>query len=344
MEGEELTRGERRAAQRAAALHGGVPDGADPVAADPVADPVDPIALAHLLPRPQAWVLGGGGSYGAVQMGMVRALHETDLRPDLVVGTSVGSLNGVMIASDPDQGPQTLADLWPQIERRDVFPGNVVTQAIAAGANRPYLFSPGPLTELLATKVPVDTIEQLRVPFVAVATDLDTGEAVEIDSGDVRTALLASAAIPGVFPWVERDGRRLVDGGLVANVPIGVAVARGARSVVVLDCGRFGMAGRWAESLVAVVIQAVQIASRQQVVRDLQVAAHVPVVYLPAPSLISTSMLDFSQTEALASTAYDDTSAMLAALSVRDEPLGPGLYGEPPLPAEHPELLPLQRW
>jgi NTE family protein len=338
------TRSQLRAQQRASAVAGGLPEVLDEPPA-PLAPAVAvPLALARLLPRPLAFVFGGGGAYGAVQMGMIRALHETDLRPDLVVGTSVGSLNGVMIAADPDRGPHVLAELWPQIERRDVFPGNMLTQAISAGTNRPYLFNPGPLTELLAAHVPVDRIEDLPIPYVAVATDLDTGERVEIDSGDVRSALLASSAIPGVFPWVERDGRRLVDGGLVSNVPIEVAYARGAKSVVVLDCGRFGMEGRWAESLIAVVIQAVQIAARQQVVRDLQVAEEIPLLYLPAPEQIASSMLDFRFTEQLADGAYADAASMLAALALHTDPLPPGLYGTPPLRADHPEVAPLQRW
>lgn len=341
---EHTSRSELRAQQRAAAVAGGLPELLDEPPAPLAPSVAMPLALARLLPRPLAYVFGGGGAYGAVQMGMIRALHETDLRPDLVVGTSVGSLNGIMIAADPDHGPQVLADLWPQIERRDVFPGNMLTQAISAGANRPYLFNPGPLTELLAAHVPVGRIEDLPMPYVAVATDLDTGERVEMDSGDVRSALLASSAIPGVFPWVERDGRRLVDGGLVSNVPIEVAYARGAKSVVVLDCGRFGMEGRWAESLIAVVIQAVQIASRQQVVRDLQVAEEIPLVYLPAPEQIASSMLDFRFTEQLAADAYADTSSMLSALSLHTDPLPPGLYGTPPLRADHPEVAPLQRW
>ncbi len=342
--GEHVSRSELRAQQRAAAVAGGLPELLDEPPAPLAPSVAMPLALARLLPRPLAFVFGGGGAYGAVQMGMIRALHETDLRPDLVVGTSVGSLNGIMIAADPDRGPQVLADLWPQIERRDVFPGNMLTQAISAGANRPYLFNPGPLTELLAAHVPVSRIEELSIPYVAVATDLDTGERVEMDSGDVRSALLASSAIPGVFPWVERDGRRLVDGGLVSNVPIEVAYARGAKSVVVLDCGRFGMEGRWAESLIAVVIQAVQIAARQQVVRDLQVAEEIPLVYLPAPAQIASSMLDFRFTEQLAADAYADASSMLSALSLHTGALPPGLYGMPPLRADHPEVAPLQRW
>ncbi len=231
-----------------------------------------PVALAHLLPQPTAFVLGGGGSYGAVQMGMIRALAETDLRPSLVVGTSVGALNGVLVAANPETGPTALAAVWPQIERKQVFPGNVVSHALAVGSSRPWLFNPGPLSDLVAAHLPVTHVEDLAVPFVAVATDLDTGVRVEIDSGDLRSALLASSAIPGVFPWVERDGRRLVDGGLVANVPVGGGLARGAKSVVVLDCGRFGTDGRWAQGLIAVMCRPSPSPRASRSSRDLAVA------------------------------------------------------------------------
>lgn len=343
-----MLRRRAKAEQRTASLHGEAPSLLDELDAAAPSEALGPVAeildLARLLPRPLAWVLGGGGSYGAVQMGMVRALAGTDLAPDLVVGTSVGSLNGAVIAGDPARGPEKLAELWPQIERRDVFPGTIWANAIALRQNRTYLFDSGPLSDLITAQIPARRIEDLAVPFVAVATDLDTGQRVEIDSGELRSALLASAAIPGIYPWVERDGRRLVDGGLVANVPIGVAADRGARSILVLDCGTFGVQGRWAESLVAVVYQALIIAARQQVVRDLQIARELPIVYLPAPSTLTTTILDFGHTQALAAEAYDEAVTMLAALHLVDEPLAPGLYGVPPLKEDHPEVAPLIRW
>jgi NTE family protein len=123
----------------------------------------DPIGLARLLPAPTAYVLGGGGSYGAVQLGMLRALAATDLSPDLVIGTSVGSVNGAVLAADPTRAAGTLTRIWSQIDRKQVLPGNVVTSMIAARGGRSYLFDPGPLTELLSTYLPVRTIEELAL-------------------------------------------------------------------------------------------------------------------------------------------------------------------------------------
>ena len=301
------------------------------------------LALSHLLPSPTAYVLGGGGSYGAVQMGMLRALAETDLLPELVIGTSVGSLNGAVLAADPAGAADKLAEIWPQIDRKQVFPGNVVSSMFAVRGGRPYLFDAGPLSDLLSEYLPVSNIEELTLPFVAIATDLDSGARVDIESGDLRTALLASTAVPGAFPWVEREGLRLVDGGLVANVPVRQAVERGAKSIVVLDCGQFGTSARWADGLVGVIVQSLAIATRQQIITDLGVASEVPVVYLPAPARITSTIFDFAHTERLADGAYAESRQMLTDLSRHNSLLEPGLYGSPPAALDKPALAGLRR-
>ncbi len=305
------------------------------------------LALAHMVPRPLAYVLGGGGSRGAVQLGMLQALANTDLRPDLVIGTSVGSLNGAVLASDPDHAATKLTEIWPRIDRQQVFPGGFLLKTLAATTSgRPYVFDPTPLSDLLHEYLPVSRIEDLEVPFTAIATDLDTGVRVDMDSGDLRTALLASSAVPVAFPWVERDGRRLVDGGLVANIPVRQAVARGARSVLVLDCGIFGAEGRWSQGIMGVVVQSLAIAGRQQVTVDLEVAADVPVLYFPVPASIPTTIFDFESTAALAAESYEQgmiALQSLAELGPKHAQLAPGLYGQPPLAILNPEIDALRR-
>jgi NTE family protein len=219
----------------------------------------------------------------------------------------------------------------------------MLSNAVATAGGRPYLFDQGPLSELLTEMLPCPTFEQLAVPLTAMAVDLDTGELVSLEAGELHSALLASAAIPGVYPWVERDGRRLVDGGLLANVPLRQAVDRGAASVVVLECGQYRPESRRGEGLLEVVVQALAIATRQQVQIDLAVAADVPVVYLPAPEAIRSTLFDFAHTEPLSEQAFVDTVAMLARLADRDEPLGPGLYGAPPVLAANPAVAGLRR-
>ncbi len=193
---------------------------------------------------------------------------------------------------------------------------------------RAWIYDNQPLTDLLTSRLPANSFEDMAVPFVAVATDFTNGSLAELDSGELRSALLASSAIPGIFPWVERDGRRLVDGMLVANVPITVALRRGARSLVVLDCGLSGVKPRAAGTLVEVMIQSAAIYARRQMAADLVACAGVPVVWLTPSSLHETTQLDFSATASLIEAGRRDASATLAALNAVTA-LPPGVYGAP---------------
>jgi len=303
---------------------------------------VEVLKLAHRMPRPVAYVLGGGGSWGALQLGMLQALARTDLVPDLVVGTSVGSLNGAMVAADPGLAVQRLEALWPTITRRKVFPGGILQSLNTLRVSKSWLFDNEPLTEYLTQELPATTFEELSLPFVAVATDFATGTVAELDSGDLRSALMASSAIPGIYPWVTRDGRRLVDGALVANVPIVVAMQRGAKSLVVLDCGLQGVEAGEAASLVEVLTQASSIYARQQIAADLERCAHLPTVWLSRSQLNTTSQLDFSQTTAMIGEGYTEAQQTLSRVAaVADIPAG--LYGAPPTLTTHPEIHRLAR-
>lgn len=287
-----------------------------------------PLALAARLPRPTAFVLGGGGSWGALQVGMLAALAGTDLTPDLVVGTSVGSLNGAVLADDPSLAVERLLGLWPGVSKADVFPGGWVRGLRTLTETRAWIYDNQPLTDLLTSRLPAKSFEDMAVPFVAVATDFADGSLAALDSGELRSALLASSAIPGIFPWVERDGRRLVDGMLVANVPVTVALGRGARSLVVLDCGLRGVAPRAAGTLVDVLNQSTAIYARRQMASDLLACAGVPVVWLTPSSLHETTQLDFSATATLIEAGRRDASATLAELDAVIS-LPPGVYGAP---------------
>lgn len=297
----------------------------------------DLLALAHLLPKPTAFVFGGGGSWGALHWGILRALAETDIRPDLVVGTSVGSLNGAIAAADPEHSAEILGQMWPSVTRQQIFPGGVLATLNTLRTSHGWLYDSANLADYLAARLPVATIEELRLPFVAIATDFTTGARVEIDRGDLKSALLASSAIPGIFPWVDREGRRLVDGGLVSNVSTDVARNRGAQSIVVLDCGLFGVDSDHSESIVDILAKSVAIQSRQQVINDLSSSLDVPVVWLSGPELTTTTQLDFSHTIALAEAAYTTSAQLLASLTGASE-LAAGLYGGPQLVRADPRI------
>jgi NTE family protein len=165
---------------------------------------------------------------------------------------------------------------------------------------------------------------------------------VQLESGPLVPALLASTAIPGLYPAVRIDGRDLVDGGVVSNVPVTHALRMGARSVVVLDCGVFGLRQETPRTLAETVAHVVAIMMRQQVARDVpEVARRVPVLYLPGPFPLTTSPLEFLASAALMQEAYEKSRAFLAQV----EPSGPGLYGDPPLVtgSDQPEMRGVER-
>lgn len=275
------------------------------------------------LPRPLAFVLGAGGSLGASQVGMLQALRDEGLTPDLIVGASVGSLNGAFLAADPVGGASRLSYVWPALRSAAVFPGSRLEQALSIRRQHTFLHPASGLAAVIAEHLAVENIEDLQVPFTAVATDVQTAAPVLLSSGDLANALLASAAIPGVFPAVEREGRWLYDGGMVASVPMRQAQALGAKSLVVLDCG-LGVRNRSVPSTFAQVMTwSLDVLMRQQARADVELVSDaVPVVYMPVQSAISVNPLDFRHTLALMHSGYELAKALLGGLEVE----GAGLY------------------
>jgi NTE family protein len=261
-------------------------------------------------------------------VGMLRALREAGVEPDIVVGTSVGSLNGAMLAHDPSSAVETLADIWPSISTSSVFPGGWLTRLRTLQTSRAYLSANTGIASILASFLPTRSFDDLALPFGAVAADFATAGPVTLTSGDLHRAVLASAAIPGVLPPVEIDGRSLVDGGILANVPVRQAVELGGASVVVLDCGLWGMALDQPTTLVEVMLRVAAISVGRQLALDLpDIAAERPVVYLPGVFPMTTSPLDFAHWATLMNGGYAAAKPFLSVLTVD----GPGLYGTPPL-------------
>jgi NTE family protein len=167
---------------------------------------------------------------------MLQALTEQDLIPDLVVGSSVGALNGAVLGLDPRGAANRLRRIWPKITRQMVFPGGPLAQARTLQQGRTHLFPNTGLQALITGYFHTAmTFAELALPFGAVTMDVATTAPHVLRDGPLVPALLASAAIPGIFPAVSLDGRQLDDGGVVANVPVTQALAMGAQSLVVLD-------------------------------------------------------------------------------------------------------------
>jgi NTE family protein len=187
-----------------------------------------------------AFVLGGGGVLGAGEVGMLRALLEAGITPDLVVGTSVGALNGAFLAAEPTvETTLRLADLWRQLSAEgSVFSGSLASRAVRAVRTQTHLHGRGPLRQLLAEHLPVERIEDLAVPFQCVAASVERAAEHWFTSGSLSDAVMASSAVPGLLAPVRIGEEHFLDGGLVNSIPVSRAVELGAREVYVLQVGR----------------------------------------------------------------------------------------------------------
>lgn len=186
-----------------------------------------------------AFVLGGGGPLGAHEVGMLRALLEQGVVPDLVVGTSVGAINGAVVAADPTVAAvERLRALWVDLGRDAVFDGTITDRLRTLARSWTHLYDGQALRRLLAEHIGVERIEDTVVPFECVAASIERATARYFDSGPIVEAVLASSAVPGLLPPVEIDGEHHLDGGLVASIPLDRAIAHGADEVYVLQVGR----------------------------------------------------------------------------------------------------------
>lgn len=184
-----------------------------------------------------AFVLSGGGSLGAIQAGMLEALFEHGIVPDMLVGTSIGAANAAFLAADPSLSRTgALSDLWRSLKPRDILPMGPIRTFNSLRRNG-SLFTTAPLRNLVERHAPYRQIEQARIPLRIVATDFIDGTEVVFDSGSVADAVLASTALPGFFPPHRVADRLYLDGGLVDHVPLAPAIAMGADTIYVLSCG-----------------------------------------------------------------------------------------------------------
>ena len=187
-----------------------------------------------------AFVLGGGGLLGAVEVGMLRALFEAGVEPDLLIGTSVGALNGALVAADPGEGViERLVSLWESaVSSREVYGDGAVRQVRRAVRTGTHLHSSRPLRQRLAEELGDRTFDQLAVELQVCAASLERAAEHWFTSGRVVDAVVASAAVPGLLRPAVVDGEHYLDGGIVNSIPVGRAVECGADRVFVLQVGR----------------------------------------------------------------------------------------------------------
>jgi len=234
-----------------------------------------------------AFVLGGGGVLGAAEVGMLQALFDRGISPDLVVGTSVGAINGALVAADPGPGAvDRLRAVWEELASSQVFAGSVLRRATTLARTRTHLHDPRPLRQLIETHLPARTFAELQVPFQCVAASIERAAERWFTEGALVDAVLASCAVPGLLPPVEIDGEHHLDGGLVHSIPVGRAVALGAGTVYVLHVGRVDRPLRPPTRPWEVATVAFEIARRHRYSADLAaLPAGVTVHVLPAGDL-----------------------------------------------------------
>lgn len=258
-----------------------------------------------------AFVLSGGGNQGVAQVGQLRALIERDIVPDVVIGTSAGALNGAALAYAPNlTGLDRLAAAWVALTTADIFPGSKLSRAWHLVRRGTHLFTNEGLLGVMERSSPAREFADLVIPLRVVAADLDTGEEVVFAKGPLQPALLASAALPGVFPVIEHDGRRLVDGGVVNSVPLWHALSGPVDRVFVLNVSH-GVSDRPARSPLDVVITSFAHARNMRYELERRIAPeHVEIIELPRPA-DPRDLYDFSGGAALIDDAHTLAGAAL---------------------------------
>ncbi|MCU1429465.1 MAG: patatin-like phospholipase [Actinomycetia bacterium] len=277
--------------------------------------PTVPFRHSAREPRPNrsrvAFVLSGGGNQAVAQVGMLRALIEREITPDVVIGTSAGALNAVAVAASPTlAGVAQLANVWGELSGGEVFPGGRLSRAWNVVRRGTYLFDSAGLDGLIDRATRARTFDDLAVPLRVIATDLDSGEEVVLASGPLKPALLASTALPGVFPIVAHDGRRLVDGGVVDAVPLWHALSSAVDVVYVMNVSSTGH-DRPLRSPLDVVMTSFAHSRNLRFELELRHAPpEVEIVVLPRPRDVR-DLFDFSGSETLIDEAHRLACAVL---------------------------------
>ena len=238
------------------------------------------------------------------------ALEDAEIRPDMVVGTSVGAINGAWIAGE--KPARDLAEVWGQLHRRDLFPFTPIGGLRGILGRRDHFVSNRGLHKLLSRHVGFVNLEDARVPFTVIATDAQSGEQRSLSTGPAIPAIMASAALPGIFPPVQIDGRPLMDGGVVNNTPITQAIEAGATEVWVLSTGYSCALASVPSGAVAMALHSVALLVQQRLVLETRSREYpVPVHLIPPPCPITVPPTDFSQTTELVERGYSGTQQWL---------------------------------
>ncbi|HKA98438.1 MAG TPA: patatin-like phospholipase family protein [Streptosporangiaceae bacterium] len=269
-----------------------------------------------------AFVLGGGGVLGAHEVGMLRALADAGIAPDVIVGTSIGALNGAFVAAGPAGAAARLRQIWQGDAVRLAFSGTLWGRAVRLASSGTHLHAIEPLRDMLRATLPAADFADLELPFHCVAASIERAQARWFSSGPIVPAVLASCAVPGLLPPVEIDGEHFFDGGLVHSIPVGHAIALGAGTIYVLHVGRIERPLTVPRRPWEVGLVAFEIARRHRFHEEMSaVPADVRVHVLPAgtdrrpPDLSQLRYRDKTRVTASIERAYTASARYLAELA-----------------------------
>jgi NTE family protein len=260
-----------------------------------------------------AFVFAGGGSFGAIQVGMMHSLAAHGISADMVVGSSVGAINGAFYAGDPTlKGVQQLETIWRGLQRNDVFP---ITWRTLLGFlwRRDFLIPHDGIRKLVDDHIPYRKLEEAKLPVHIVATDIISGDSVVMSEGSVAEAIIASTAIPGAFAPIRYKGHYLSDGAVSSNTPIKIAVRQGAKRLIILPTGHACATTTPPVGAVANALHALTLLIARQLVSELE-SLDPAIKYYVVPPLcpLVGSPYDFSRTADHIARAIESTNAWLA--------------------------------
>ncbi len=265
-------------------------------------------------PQKTAFVFAGGGSFGAVQVGMLQALVAHGVKPDMVVGCSVGAMNAAYFAGAPTlDGVRNLATIWRGLRRQDIFPVSLRT-LIGFLWRRDFLISHDGVRKLIDDNLPYKNLEQAKLPIHIVTTDIVSGETVVLSDGLAAEAIVASTAIPGAFAPVEYRGRYLADGAISSNTPIQVAIEKGATKLVILPTGYACASTAPPIGALANVLHAVTLLIARQMMEDLEdLQPDIQYAVVPPLCPLTGSPYDFSRSAEHIDRAIANTEKWIAS-------------------------------
>lgn len=261
-----------------------------------------------------AFVLAGGASLGAVEVGMLRALYERGIAPQFVVATSAGALNAAFIASRPQtvQTAEALGEIWLGLRRGQVFPVNLLTGLLGFLGAYDHLVPDRAMRRLITRHIERDRLEQMPLELHVIAVDVITGEEVRLSRGPAVRAVMASAAVPAVLPTVTWENRELMDGGVANNTPISHAIELGATQVYVLPTGNACALTEPPSGALAMALHALSLLTQRRLIDDIETHKdRTKLVVLPPPCPLSVQPIDFGHANLLIDRAYTDACEFL---------------------------------